>query len=114
MEIGTWRRIRRKFACSSGTFSCHLNLYTIKRLTYTLCVEFASEDCDFLRFDSYDGDDAQAMYATDCADTSIIRTPSRQELLYTRSQIVVAAKTFGLDAIDMAGDEPMSRSSDIL
>jgi len=36
-----------------------------------------------------------------CADTSIIRTPSRQELLYTRSQIVVAAKTFGLDAIDM-------------
>jgi len=26
--------------------------------------------------------------------------------LYTRSQIVVAAKTFGLDAIDMVGDEP--------
>ncbi|EIM85863.1 citrate lyase beta subunit [Stereum hirsutum FP-91666 SS1] len=36
-----------------------------------------------------------------CADTSIIRTPSRQELLYTRSQIVVAAKAFGLEAIDM-------------
>lgn len=37
----------------------------------------------------------------DCADTSIIRTDSRQELLYTRSQIVVAAKAFGLEAIDM-------------
>lgn len=41
----------------------------------------------------------------DCADTSIVRTSSRQELLYTRSQIVVAAKTFGLDAIDMVGFE---------
>ena len=38
---------------------------------------------------------------TDCADTSIIRTPSRQELLYTRSRIVIAAKTYGLEAIDM-------------
>ncbi|KAI0311714.1 citrate lyase beta subunit, partial [Amylostereum chailletii] len=36
-----------------------------------------------------------------CADTSIIRTTSRQELLYTRSRIVVAAKAFGLEAIDM-------------
>lgn len=36
-----------------------------------------------------------------CADTSIIRTPSRRELLYTRSHIVIAAKAFGLDAIDM-------------
>ncbi|KAF5338999.1 hypothetical protein D9611_008696 [Ephemerocybe angulata] len=36
-----------------------------------------------------------------CADTSIIRTPSRRELLYTRSQLVIAAKAFGLDAIDM-------------
>lgn len=38
---------------------------------------------------------------TDCADTSIIRTPSRQELLFTRSQIAITAKAFGLDAIDM-------------
>lgn len=30
-----------------------------------------------------------------------MRTSSRQELLYTRSQIVVAAKAFGVDAIDM-------------
>ncbi len=37
----------------------------------------------------------------DCADTGILRTPSRRELLYTRSQIVIAAKAFGLDAIDM-------------
>ena len=37
----------------------------------------------------------------DCADTRIIRTPSRHELLYTRSKIVAAARTFGLDAIDM-------------
>jgi len=36
-----------------------------------------------------------------CADTSIIRTKSRMGLLYTRSQVVVAAKAFGLDAIDM-------------
>jgi citrate lyase beta subunit len=38
---------------------------------------------------------------TDCADTSVIRTPSRLELLYVRSQIAIAAKAFGLDAIDM-------------
>ncbi|KDQ16652.1 hypothetical protein BOTBODRAFT_106648, partial [Botryobasidium botryosum FD-172 SS1] len=36
-----------------------------------------------------------------CADASIIRTPSRTELLYTRSRIVAAAKAFGLQAIDM-------------
>jgi citrate lyase subunit beta-like protein len=36
-----------------------------------------------------------------CADTGIIRTPSRTELLYTRSQIVLAAKAFGLKSIDM-------------
>ncbi|KAI0304346.1 citrate lyase beta subunit [Multifurca ochricompacta] len=36
-----------------------------------------------------------------CADTSIIRTASRQELLYPRSQIAITAKAFGLDAIDM-------------
>ncbi|KAF8635957.1 hypothetical protein AX15_000123 [Amanita polypyramis BW_CC] len=36
-----------------------------------------------------------------CADTSIIRSPSRRELLYTRSQIVIAARAFGLEAIDM-------------
>ncbi|KAI0766424.1 Pyruvate/Phosphoenolpyruvate kinase-like domain-containing protein [Trametes elegans] len=36
-----------------------------------------------------------------CADTGIIRTSSRQELLYTRSHIVVTAKAFGLKAIDM-------------
>ncbi|KIY71200.1 beta subunit of citrate lyase [Cylindrobasidium torrendii FP15055 ss-10] len=36
-----------------------------------------------------------------CADTSIIRTRSRHELLFTRSQIVNAAKAFKLEAIDM-------------
>ncbi|KAJ7645543.1 Pyruvate/Phosphoenolpyruvate kinase-like domain-containing protein [Mycena polygramma] len=36
-----------------------------------------------------------------CADTSILRSPSRLELLYTRSSIVIAAKAFGLEAIDM-------------
>ncbi|KAI0335847.1 citrate lyase beta subunit [Cubamyces sp. BRFM 1775] len=36
-----------------------------------------------------------------CADTGIIRTTRRQELLYTRSHIVVTAKAFGLKAIDM-------------
>jgi len=36
-----------------------------------------------------------------CADTSIIRTPSRRELLFTRSSIVITAKAFGLQAIDM-------------
>ncbi|TFY69086.1 hypothetical protein EVG20_g3310 [Dentipellis fragilis] len=37
-----------------------------------------------------------------CADTSIIRTTSRQELLYTRSKIAAAAKAFRLEAIDLA------------
>ncbi|KAF9568806.1 beta subunit of citrate lyase [Agrocybe pediades] len=36
-----------------------------------------------------------------CADTSIVRTRSLRELLYTRSQIVIAARAFGLGAIDM-------------
>jgi len=36
-----------------------------------------------------------------CADTRIVRTPERRELLYTRSQIALAAKAFGLKAIDM-------------
>ncbi|KAJ4481948.1 citrate lyase beta subunit [Lentinula aciculospora] len=36
-----------------------------------------------------------------CADTSILRTRSRQELLYTRSQIAITAKAFSLEAIDM-------------
>lgn len=37
----------------------------------------------------------------DCADTGVIRTTSRQELLYTRSYIAVTAKAFKLKAIDM-------------
>ncbi|KAH9080442.1 citrate lyase beta subunit [Lactarius deliciosus] len=37
----------------------------------------------------------------DCADTSVIRTASRQELLYPRSHLSVAARAFGLEAIDM-------------
>ncbi|KAJ6584766.1 Pyruvate/Phosphoenolpyruvate kinase-like domain-containing protein [Mycena capillaripes] len=37
----------------------------------------------------------------DCADTAILRSSSRLELLYTRSSIVIAAKAFGLEAIDM-------------
>lgn len=36
-----------------------------------------------------------------CADTSVIRTSSRRELLFTRSQIVIAAKAFELEAVDM-------------
>ncbi|KAI6114149.1 citrate lyase beta subunit [Pisolithus sp. B1] len=36
-----------------------------------------------------------------CADTSAVRTASRQELLFVRSQIVIAAKASGLEAIDM-------------
>lgn len=38
---------------------------------------------------------------TDCADTSVVRTTSKQELLYVRSQIVIMAKAFELEAIDM-------------
>lgn len=37
----------------------------------------------------------------DCADTGVIRTTSRQELLYTRSYIAVTAKAHKLKAIDM-------------
>ncbi|PPR07105.1 hypothetical protein CVT24_010941 [Panaeolus cyanescens] len=36
-----------------------------------------------------------------CADTGILRTSSRAELLFTRSQIVITAKAFGLGAVDM-------------
>ncbi len=36
-----------------------------------------------------------------CASTHIIRTPSRVELLHARSSIVIAARAFGLAAIDM-------------
>ncbi|KZT28862.1 citrate lyase beta subunit [Neolentinus lepideus HHB14362 ss-1] len=36
-----------------------------------------------------------------CADTSVIRTSSRQELLFARSRIVNAAKAYNLHAIDM-------------
>lgn len=38
---------------------------------------------------------------TDCADTSVVRTTSKQELLHVRSQIVITAKAFELEAIDM-------------
>ncbi|KAF8914928.1 Pyruvate/Phosphoenolpyruvate kinase-like domain-containing protein [Mucidula mucida] len=37
----------------------------------------------------------------DCADTSIIRSRSRTELLFARSQIVNAAKAHRMEAIDM-------------
>lgn len=37
----------------------------------------------------------------DCADTSVVRTTSREELLFVRSQIAITAKAFGLEAIDM-------------
>jgi len=36
-----------------------------------------------------------------CADTSIIRTGMREELLYPRAKIALAAKAFGVQAIDM-------------
>ena len=41
---------------------------------------------------------------TDCADSSVVRTSTRQELLYPRSKIAVVAKAFGLEAIDMVCD----------
>lgn len=41
-----------------------------------------------------------------CADTSIIRTATREELLYPRSKLALAAKAFGLQAIDMVGVNP--------
>ncbi|OSD07167.1 citrate lyase beta subunit [Trametes coccinea BRFM310] len=53
--------------------------------------------------DALGGKLAALLFAAEdyCADTGIIRTTSRQELLYTRSHIVVTAKAFGLKAIDM-------------
>lgn len=44
------------------------------------------------------------MGRVDCADTMIIRTKTRQELLYTRSKIAITAKAFGLEAIDMVSN----------
>ena len=37
----------------------------------------------------------------DCADVGLIRTKARTELLYPRSKVVVTAKAFGLQAIDL-------------
>ena len=54
------------------------------------------------------------MTRTDCADTGIIRTTTRQELLYTRSHIVVTAKAFGLGAIDMVRSNPSTFLSDVV
>ena len=42
----------------------------------------------------------------DCADSSVVRTSSRQELLYPRSKIAAVARAFGLEAIDMVCDFP--------
>ncbi|KAG7097768.1 hypothetical protein E1B28_005088 [Marasmius oreades] len=53
--------------------------------------------------ESFRGLPGQEAPSKDCADTSIIQTRSRQELLYMRSQIDVAAKAFQLEAIDMVG-----------
>ena len=36
-----------------------------------------------------------------CASTSIVRSPSRIELLHARSRLVLAAKAFNVPAIDM-------------
>mmetsp|Transcript_6801 Transcript_6801/g.13410 ORF Transcript_6801/g.13410 Transcript_6801/m.13410 type:complete len:198 (-) Transcript_6801:1995-2588(-) len=36
-----------------------------------------------------------------CADVEAIRTPDARELLYARSQLVITAKAYGLQAIDM-------------
>ncbi|KAF9236507.1 Pyruvate/Phosphoenolpyruvate kinase-like domain-containing protein [Melanogaster broomeanus] len=49
------------------------------------------------------GELAALLFAAEdyCADTSVVRTTSRQELLFVRSQVVIAAKAFGLEAIDM-------------
>jgi citrate lyase subunit beta-like protein len=85
-----------------------LHLHSLSCSTANL-PKFASEDCKYSPSFLF----IETMFKScivDCADTSIIRTPSRQELLYTRSQIVVAAKTFGLNAIDMVSDERISLS----
>jgi len=44
----------------------------------------------------------------DCADVGLIRTPSRMEMLYPRSQIVTAAKAYGLQAIDLVSNHWIS------
>ena len=64
-----------------------------------MCDQFAAEDCRLhdMLYPLLQSD----IQPADCADTSIIRSRSRQELLYTRSQIVIAAKAFSLEAIDM-------------
>ncbi len=36
-----------------------------------------------------------------CADTNVLRTPSRLELLYARQSVVVAAVAHGIQAIDL-------------
>jgi len=58
---------------------------------------------EIARWKSKHGQLSALLFAAEdyCADTRIVRTQSRQELLYTRSKIVAAARAFDLDAIDM-------------
>ena len=63
--------------------------------------QFAAEDCEWCSLCRVLSKVFGTQLEADCADTGIIRTKSRQELLYTRSHIVVTAKAFGLSAIDM-------------
>ena len=45
--------------------------------------------------------DGEDKLTQDCADVGLIRTASRMEMLYPRSQLVTAAKAYGLQAIDL-------------
>ena len=68
--------------------------------------QFAAEDCMAL----FSTEIRCMTVRIDCADTSVLRTTSRQELLFVRSQIVITAKAFGLEAIDMVCPGPTLHS----
>lgn len=98
-RIGEIARWESKFAHLSALL-VRMNLPSIALSDDSHSLQFAAEDCarDFISPPPHGSINT---FIIDCADTRIVRTPSRQELLYTRSKIVVAARAFGLDAIDM-------------
>lgn len=78
-----------------------MSLVYIRARTYPGLPQFAAEDCESKSPLGVGNTNANVHCWADCADTGVIRTTSRQELLYTRSYIAVTAKAHKLKAIDM-------------
>lgn len=101
-EVGfAWSTVWVRKFCETKRAAGKRDLFdypnTLSQLARLL--QFAAEDCEYLSTATPRMNETDPL--PDCADTTIIRTPSRQELLFARSQVVNAAKAFRLEAIDM-------------